>query len=341
MEIRKNYSLKAFNTFSINVDAKYFARVASVDDLLIARDFIEKNDCKAMVLGGGSNILFLSDYDGLILRNELKGIKVEFEDEEHVHIRAMAGENWDDFVSWCVKKNYGGLENLSLIPGSVGASPIQNIGAYGVEIKDMFLELEAFNLKTGELKNWKKNDCCFGYRDSVFKHKYKGEYIILSVSFKLDKKPVFKTAYGAIQNEIERMGSIPISIAAIRKAVISIRRAKLPDPEKIGNAGSFFKNPTISEAQFQQLKSKFPEIVSYQLPNGNYKLAAGWLIDRAGWKGKRLGDAGVHNKQALVLVNYGNAAGEDIIQLAHEIEESIKFLFQINLECEVNVIGNP
>ncbi|RLD41376.1 MAG: UDP-N-acetylenolpyruvoylglucosamine reductase [Bacteroidetes bacterium] len=338
MEILKNYSLKALNSFAINVDAKYFARVASMKDLLEVKDFIVKNNCQFMILGGGSNILFMNDYDGIIVSNNLSGIEILGEDENHVYVKAQAGENWDDFVSWCVENNLAGLENLSLIPGSVGASPIQNIGAYGVEMKDHFVELEAFQWENSKVQAYSYDDCQFGYRNSIFKNEQKGKVVILSVTFRLDKKPIFKTAYGAIQEEIKRIGIEPISIKAIRDAVISIRESKLPDPEDIGNAGSFFKNPVITENHYQSLKKTYPKIVSYKLPDGSHKLAAGWLIDQAGWKGKREGDAGVHEKQALVLVNYRNATGLEIIQLAAKIEQSVKELFNVDLEREVNVV---
>ncbi len=341
MEILKNYSLKAHNSFAINVDAKYFARVASMDDLLEIKDFIIENNCQFMILGGGSNILFMNDYEGIIVSNNLTGIKILREDENYVYVKVQAGENWDDFVFWCVENNLAGLENLSLIPGSVGASPIQNIGAYGVEMKDCFVELEAFHWESGEIKTWVNKDCDFGYRNSIFKKELKGKIVILSVTFRLDKKPIFKTAYGAIQEEIKRIGVEQLSISAIREAVISIRQSKLPDPEDIGNAGSFFKNPVISEKQFQSLKKTYSKIVSYKLPDGSHKLAAGWLIDQAGWKGERVGDAGVHEKQALVLVNHGNATGMEIIELASAVEQSVKKLFGVDLEREVNLVfGN-
>ncbi len=338
MEILKNYSLKAHNSFAINVDAKYFARVASMKDLLEVKDFIVKNNCQFMILGGGSNILFMNDYDGLIISNKLSGIEIIKEDENHVYVKAQAGENWDGFVSWCVENNLAGLENLSLIPGSVGASPIQNIGAYGVEMKDCFVELEAFHWESGETKKWVYKDCEFGYRNSIFKNELKGKVVILSVTFRLDKKPVINMDYGAIKEEIKQMGVEKISIRAIRDAVISIRESKLPDPKEIGNAGSFFKNPVVSEKQFQSLKETYPKIVSYQLPDGNHKLAAGWLIDQAGWKGRRVGDSGVHEKQALVLVNHGNATGKEIVQLAANIEKSVKERFNVDLEREVNLV---
>ena len=339
MEILKNYSLKKLNTFGLRVDGKYFTRVASLGNLLETKDFIAENHCRFMVLGGGSNMLFMNDYNGLIVSNELRGVEILKEDEAHVYVKAKAGENWDDFVAWCVKNNFAGLENLSLIPGSIGASPIQNIGAYGVEMKDHFVELEAFHWETGGIQTWKYEDCRFGYRNSIFKNELKAKVIILSVTFRLDKNPVFKTGYGAIQEEIEQMGVKQLSIKAVRDAVISIRERKLPNPKEIGNAGSFFKNPVIAEEQFQSLKKTYPKIVSYQLPDGSHKLAAGWLIDRAGWKGKRAGGAGVHEKQALVLVNHGNASGDEIIQLASEIEKSVKEMFGVDLEKEVNVVS--
>jgi UDP-N-acetylmuramate dehydrogenase len=269
-----------------------------------------------LILGGGSNILFTKNFDGLVLKNELKGIELVKEDAEHFYVKAAAGENWHQFVLHCIHHGYAGVENLSLIPGNVGASPMQNIGAYGVEIKDVFHSLEAFHLDEKKVVNFSANDCAFGYRESVFKRKYKGQFVILSVTFRLHKHPQFNTTYGAIEQELQQMNVKELSIAAISQAVINIRSSKLPDPKQIGNAGSFFKNPEIPNEQFLQLKKDHPGISAYPLANGNTKLAAGWLIEQCGWKGFREGDAGCHAKQALVLVNYGNATGEQIFDLS-------------------------
>ena len=274
----------------------------------------------------------------------MKGIKLVKEDEQYVYIKAAAGENWHQFVLHCINNNWAGVENLSLIPGNVGASPMQNIGAYGVEIKDVFYSLEAFHLKEKKTVQFNIDDCAFGYRESVFKKKYKNEFVITSVVFRLNKQPKFNTSYGAIEQELEKMGVKQLSIKVISDAVISIRSSKLPNPEQIGNAGSFFKNPEIESAAFNLLHSKFPGIVGYKLHNDNVKLAAGWLIEQCGpqesvtWKGYREGDAGCHARQALVLVNYGNATGEEIYALSEKIIESVKENFSVSLEREVNII---
>ena len=297
-----------------------------------------------LTLGGGSNILFTKNFDGLVLKNELKGIELVKEDEHHVYIKAAAGENWHQFVLHCINNDWAGVENLSLIPGNVGAGPMQNIGAYGVEIKDVFYSLEAFHLKEKKTVQFNIDDCAFGYRESVFKKKYKNEFVITSVVFRLNKQPKFNTSYGAIEQELEKMGVKQLSIKVISDAVISIRSSKLPNPEQIGNAGSFFKNPEIESAAFNLLHSKFPGIVGYKLHNDNVKLAAGWLIEQCGpqesvtWKGYREGDAGCHARQALVLVNYGNATGEEIYALSEKIIESVKENFSVSLEREVNII---
>ena len=336
MQIQENISLKPYNSFGIDAKARYFASFKNTEELseLLATD----PRLPTLILGGGSNILFTKDYDGLILKNEIKGINKVDEDNEFVHIQAGAGENWHQFVLHCIENDWAGVENLSLIPGNVGASPMQNIGAYGVEIREVFHELKAFNLKEKTNYTFGLKDCDFGYRDSVFKRKYKNEFVILHVTYKLRKQPNFNTSYGVIEQELERMGVKELSIKAISDAVINIRSSKLPDPAEIGNAGSFFKNPKISNAQFEVLKTQFPSIVGYRLPNGNVKLAAGWLIEQCGWKGYRKGDAGCHAKQALVLVNYGNANGTEIYNLSEEILLSVKEKFGIILEREVNII---
>ncbi len=338
MKIMENYSLKSLNTFGLKVDAKYFTVVASLDEIKQAGKFADKKAVSLMVLGGGSNVLFKGDFPGLIVRNNLKGISVIDETDDFVFVKVMGGEVWDDFVSFCVGKGWGGIENLSLIPGNVGAVPIQNIGAYGVELKDTFFELKARFWKTDKMETFSKNECEFGYRSSIFKKKLKGEVIITSVTFRLDKKPILNTGYGAIENELEGIINREITVRDVRNVIINIRRSKLPDPVELGNAGSFFKNPVVSPTKLLELKIEYPEIVSYQQADSSYKLAAGWLIDKCGWKGKRAGDAGVHTEQALVLVNYGNATGNEILNLAKEIQQSVFDRFGVILETEVNVV---
>lgn len=334
--ITENTSLQPYNTFGLDAKAKYYAPFHSVDEL---RSLIDKNrDKELMILGGGSNILLTQDVDKLVLRNELKGIEVIEESAEDVFVKSMGGEVWHDLVLFCIEKGYGGIENLSLIPGSVGAAPMQNIGAYGVEIKDVFQSLEALEIETGEIKTFDTEACAFGYRESVFKRSLKGKYVILSMTLKLSKNPKVNTSYGAIQQELEKMGVSAPSIQDVSNAVIRIRQSKLPDPKEIGNSGSFFKNPVVSQEKFQALQEKFPDIANYPLEDGQVKLAAGWLIDKAGWKGKTFDNYGVHKKQALVLVNYGGAKGSDIYQLSEDILQSIKSIYGIELEREVNII---
>lgn len=335
MQLTENFSLKPYNTYGIPVMAKYFAAFANTD---VLAELLETKKEHHLILGGGSNILFTKNYDGLVLKNEISGIEKINEDDAHVYLRAGAGVGWHEFVLYCINNNFAGVENLSLIPGSVGASPMQNIGAYGVEIKDVFHELEVYNVEDKKLVSFSKNDCAFGYRESIFKNKYKGQFVITSVTFKLDKIPVYNTSYGAIEMELEKMGVQSPSIKAISDAVINIRQSKLPDPKQIGNAGSFFKNPTIHNTQFEKLKTEFPNIVGYAVGENNTKLAAGWLIEKCGWKGYRKDDAGCHEKQALVLVNYGNAIGDEILQLSEKIINSVKLKFDVELHREVNVV---
>ncbi len=335
MEIQKNISLKPFNSFGISVQAKEFAvfsQMAELEELLAAREE------KALVLGGGSNVLFTRDYEGIILKNEITGIEKTNEEEACVYVRAGAGESWHAFVQYCIEHELAGVENLSLIPGSVGASPMQNVGAYGAELKDVFHSLTAYHKYEKAIVEFDNAACEFGYRESVFKHKYKNQFIITEVVFRLNKKPVFNTSYGAIEQELEAMGIRELSLAAISTAVMNIRRSKLPDPAVIGNAGSFFKNPEVPEQVYSGLKQSFPGIIGYPLANGNVKLAAGWLIEQCGWKGFRRGDAGCHSKQALVLVNYGSAKGAEIFSLSEEIIFSVKNKFDLQLEREVNII---
>ena len=342
MFVQENISLKSLNTFGIDVSAKYFAQFNSVNELSELLEFKKhktpNSKPKTLILGGGSNILFSKDFDGLVLKNELLGIKEIKEDEHHIYVQVGAGVNWHHFVLHCIHNGWAGVENLSLIPGNVGASPMQNIGAYGVEIKDVFYSLEAFHIKDKKLVNFSVNDCEFGYRESVFKRKFKNEFVITDVTYRLNRIPQFNTSYGAIEQELERMGVKELSIQAISQAVINIRSSKLPDPAVIGNAGSFFKNPEIQNSKFKSLKEQFPNIVGYDLSNGNVKLAAGWLIEQCGWKGYRKGDAGCHEKQALVLVNYGNAKGSEIYNLSEEILQSVNEKFGVMLEREVNIV---
>lgn len=340
MLIQQNINLLPYNTFHIEAFARYFAAVHNVDELQELLQAKAAQQQPVLVLGGGSNLLFTSDFDGLVIKNELMGIDIVQDDEDYVYVRAGAGENWHRFVLYCVERGLGGVENLSLIPGSTGASPIQNIGAYGVEIKDVFHELEAFHLLDGETRHFSKEACAFGYRESVFKKKYRGEFIILHVTFRLLKRPRFNTSYGALQQELEKEGVQELSIRAISDAVIRIRQSKLPDPAVIGNAGSFFKNPEVDTAFYQQLKKDYEAMPGYPAAAGKTKLAAGWLIEQCGWKGFRRGDAGCYNKQALVLVNWGKASGAEVYAVSQQIVESVQHKFGVALEREVNVIGN-
>jgi UDP-N-acetylmuramate dehydrogenase len=338
MQVFDNVSLKQYNSFGINVSAEKFAEFKTVDEvseLIYDQKFHNE---PLLILGGGSNILFTKNISGLVLKNEIAGIEKIKEDEEHVFIKAGAGVNWHHLVMFTIENNWAGLENLSLIPGNVGASPMQNIGAYGVEIKDVFYQLEAFSINEKKIVVFDKPSCEFGYRESVFKRKLKDQYIILSVTYQLKKNPTFNTSYGAIEQELDKMGIKELSIQAISQAVINIRSSKLPDPAVIGNAGSFFKNPEVSEDHYHQLKKDYPSVVGYDLPNGNIKLAAGWLIEQCGWKGYREGDAGCHSRQALVLVNYGRATGSEIYALSEKIIKSVNDKFSVELEREVNIV---
>jgi UDP-N-acetylmuramate dehydrogenase len=340
MTIHENISLKPYNTFSINAKAKYFAEFTNVDELKELLNSKLKIHSQKLILGGGSNILFIKDFNGLVLKNELHGIELIKEDQHHYYVKAAAGENWNNFVMHCIKHNYAGLENLSLIPGNVGAAPMQNIGAYGAELKDVFESLEAMNRQDLSIHMFSANDCAFGYRESIFKTKHKGEFIILNVTFRLNKEPVFNTSYGAIEQELEKMRVKELSIRAISQAVINIRSSKLPNPAEIGNAGSFFKNPIITKNRFEELKENYPSLPGFEADAMHMKIAAAWLIEQCGWKGYRKGDAGVHAKQALVLVNYNNASGEEIFYLSEEIMRSVKKKFDIELEREVNVVNS-
>ncbi len=348
MQIQQNISLKKYNTFGIEAMAAQFASFTTVNELC---ELLDTNNPQpttrntplavpnpSLILGGGSNILLTQSINGLVLKNNIKGIEKIKEDDQHVYIKAGAGVNWHQLVLYCIEHNFAGIENLSLIPGNVGASPMQNIGAYGVEIKDVFYELEALHIEDKKLVTFSLNDCEFGYRESVFKRKYKNQFVITSVAYRLNKIPSYNTSYGAIEQELENMSVQELSIKAIAQAVINIRSSKLPNPAEIGNAGSFFKNPEIDKNVFDELKTIHPNTVGYALESGHVKLAAGWLIEQCGWKGYREGDAGCHSKQALVLVNYGNATGEEIYSLSTKIIQSVQEKFGVPLEREVNII---
>jgi len=337
--MQENFSLKPFNTFGVEAKAKYFVEVNTVEELIETLKHSNTQTLPLLFLGGGSNILFTKDFEGLAIQLNLKGISEEFLNENEVLVTAKAGENWHEFVMYCLGKNYGGLENLSLIPGNVGTSPMQNIGAYGTEIKDHFVSCKVLNLQTLEVENFDLAKCRFGYRDSIFKQEGKNQYVILEVSFKLTtQNHAIKTEYGAIKSELENLGIINPTIQDVSKAVINIRQSKLPDPKKIGNAGSFFKNPTIPLAQFEELKSNFENIQGY--PNGNFvKVPAGWLIEQCGWKGKQIGNVASHQLQSLVIINAtGNASGKEIFDFSALIIDSVKEKFGIELEREVNIL---
>lgn len=339
MNVLENISLKPYNTFGIDARARYFAQFNNAEELDGLLDQRQRNAAmNTWIWGGGSNILLTQDLNGWVMKNECKGIEEVHEDREYVYVKVGAGENWHQFVQYCTLRNWAGVENLSLIPGNVGAAPIQNIGAYGVEVRDTFLDLEAFHLEDRRILTFTNSDCRFGYRDSVFKQELKGQVAILNVTFRLKKHPVFHTSYGAITQELERMGVQQLSIQAISEAVIRIRQSKLPDPQFIGNAGSFFKNPEVSTQDFNNLREQFPAIVGYPVMGDRVKLAAGWMIEQCGWKGFRKGDAGCHEKQALVLVNYGHATGKELFSLSEEILASVKTKFGVTLEREVNIL---
>lgn len=337
--MQENFSLKPFNTFGVEAKAKYFVEVNTVEELIETLKHSNTQTLPLLFLGGGSNILFTKDFEGLAIQLNLKGISEEFLNENQVLVTAKAGENWHEFVMFCLNKNYGGLENLSLIPGNVGTSPMQNIGAYGTEIKDHFVSCKVLNLQTLEVETFDLAKCRFGYRDSIFKQEGKNQYVILEVSFKLTtQNHAIKTEYGAIQSELENLDITNPTIQDVSKAVINIRQSKLPDPKKIGNAGSFFKNPTIPLAQFEDLKLKFENIQGY--PNGNFiKVPAGWLIEQCGWKGKQIGNVASHQLQSLVIINAtGNASGKEIFDFSALIIDSVKEKFGIELEREVNIL---
>ncbi|MBF8458243.1 UDP-N-acetylmuramate dehydrogenase [Kaistella sp. G5-32] len=337
--MQENISLKPYNTFGVDVSARYFAEVKTLEELLGALQYLKTQKLPLLLLGGGSNLLLTKDFDGLVIQLNLKGISEDVINENEVLVTSKAGENWHEFVQFCLDRNYGGLENLSLIPGNVGTSPMQNIGAYGTEIKDTFVSCKVLNLETLQVEEFDHQKCNFGYRESIFKREGKGKYVILDVTFKLTaKNHSIKTDYGAIQSELQNLRIANPTIQDISKAVINIRQSKLPDPKIIGNAGSFFKNPTIPLSQFENLKLKFENIPGY--PNGEFvKVPAGWLIEQCGWKGKQIGNVASHKLQALVLINAtGNASGKEIFDFSTMIIDSVKEKFGIELEREVNII---
>lgn len=337
MQIKHNISLKNFNTFGIDVNAKYFASVSNISELTELLGDTQYPD--KLMLGGGSNMLLTQHQNKLVIHVNIKGISIKNKDDDYVFVKANAGENWHELVLWCLKNNFGGLENLSLIPGNVGTAPIQNIGAYGVELKDTFISCNALHTETLEEITFTKEDCNFGYRNSIFKNKAKGKYIITSVMFRLTKKNhKLHISYGAIASELEAQNVKKPTIQDVSKAVIAIRERKLPNPKHIGNCGSFFKNPVISKVKFEKLQETFSSIPSYPISESEVKVPAGWLIETAGFKGKDFGNYGVHKKQALVLVNYGGASGSDILKLSKLIQKTVLRLFDISIEAEVNIL---
>ena len=338
MLVQSNVSLRHLNTFGLDADARYFVNVQSVDELIAVLRDPKWKETPKFILGGGSNILLTKDIEALVIHPGIKGITIKEENEEAVVLKVGAGEVWHDFVMHCVGNGYGGVENLSLIPGTVGAAPMQNIGAYGVEIKSVVEAVEAVDIESGEKRVFSNAECEFGYRESVFKKAFKNKYVITGTTFKLSKKPVVNAAYGDVQKTLQEMGAETPTIRDISEAIMTIRRSKLPDPAEIGNAGSFFKNPEIPVAQFTHLRETFPEVPGYPVDAETVKVPAGWLIERAGWKGYREGEIGVHARQALVLVNYGGGTGAQIKALSEKIQESVAGKFGIRLNAEVNFI---
>ena len=338
MNIIENYPLLKLNTFGVDVKAKYFTSINTINELIEVTKTNVFKDLELLILGGGSNILFTKDFDGLVILNNIKGKEIIEQNQQSIFLKIGAGENWHELVMYCVDNGWGGIENLSLIPGNTGTAPMQNIGAYGVEIKETFVELEALEISSGKIVKFNNSDCEFGYRDSVFKNKMKNRYIILNITLELKKNPVLNVNYGDVKAVLENQNIMNPSLKNLSNAIISIRQSKLPDPKKIGNSGSFFKNPIVSLYQLEFIKKKYPSVVSYKIKEDKFKIAAGWMIERAGWKGKKFNNYGVHEKQALVLVNYGLANGMEIFDLSEKIILDIKEKFGIILEREVNII---
>ena len=338
MNIIANYPLLKLNTFGVDVKAKYFVSINTVNELIELTKTKVFKDSQLLILGGGSNILFTKDFDGLVILNNIKGKEIIDQTQESIFLKIGAGENWHELVMYTVDNGWGGIENLSLIPGNTGTAPMQNIGAYGVEIKETFVELEALEISSGKIVKFNNSDCEFGYRESVFKNKMKNQYIIVNITLELKKNPVLNINYGDVKAILESQNINNPSIKQVSDAIISIRQSKLPDPKIIGNSGSFFKNPIVSLNQLELIKKKYPNVVNYKINENEFKIAAGWMIERAGWKGKKFNNYGVHEKQALVLVNYGLANGMEIFNLSEEIILDIKDKFGIKLEREVNII---
>jgi len=335
MNIQNNHSLKKYNSFAVEAKSHYFCQIESNDHIDALLDWQQQADLPLLLLGGGSNILFINDYQGMTAVMNTKGISIVGEDSAYTYIKAKAGENWHQFVRWTVENGYAGLENLSLIPGTVGAAPMQNIGAYGVELADVLYELDAVELATGKRKIFTQQECLFHYRDSFFKSSAFGEYLIQSITIKSPKKPQWKIDYAGVKNTLEGQ---PINAETISDSIIALRQSKLPDPMMIGNAGSFFKNPLLSASKWQALKQLYPDLAGYPQADGSMKTSAAWLIDQCGWKGKRQGNAGVYLKHALVLVNYGGASGKEIWGIASDIIQSVNDKFGIELEAEPRII---
>lgn len=333
-----NCSLLPYNTFGMDVKASRFVEYASVEELRGLWNAEREAVARALHIGGGSNLLFASDYEGLILHSAIKGYTVVKETEEEVEVRVGAGEVWDDFVAYTVANGWYGAENLSLIPGEVGASAVQNIGAYGVEAKDLIVSVDTFGLETGEERRFMREECRYAYRESVFKQELKGKYAVTFVTYRLKKHPVFHLEYGNIRAELEKQGC-QVDLENVRRIIIAIRQAKLPDPKVLGNAGSFFMNPVVPKMQFEALLAQYPDMPHYPVDDAHVKIPAGWMIDRCGWKGKRVGHAGVHEKQSLVLVNCGGATGKEVMHLAEEIVASVRERFGVTIRPEVNYIG--
>ena len=338
MNIIENYPLLKLNTFGIDVKAKYFTSINTINELIEVTKTNVFKDLELLILGGGSNILFTKDFDGLVILNNIKGKEIISQNQQSIFLKIGAGENWHELVMYCVDNGWGGIENLSLIPGNTGTAPMQNIGAYGVEIKETFIELEALEISSGKIVKFNNSDCEFGYRESVFKNKMKNQYIILNITLELKKNPVLNINYGDVKAILESQNIKNPGIKEVSNAIISIRQSKLPDPKKIGNSGSFFKNPIVRLNQLELIKKKYPNVVNYEINENEFKIAAGWLIERAGWKGKKFNNYGIHEKQALVLVNYGLANGMEIFELSEKIILDIKDKFGITLEREVNII---
>ena len=338
MNVIENYPLIKLNTFGIDVKAKYFTSINTVNELIEIKKSEKFKDHELLILGGGSNILFTKDFNGLVILNNIKGKEIVDQNDDSIILKIGAGENWHELVMYCVDNGWGGIENLSLIPGNTGTAPMQNIGAYGVEIKETFVELEALEISSGKIVKFSNSECEFGYRESVFKNKMKNKYIILNITLELNKNPILNINYGDIKAILETKKIETPKIKDVSNAIISIRQRKLPDPKKIGNSGSFFKNPIIDINLLKLIEGKYPNVVSYKINENKFKIAAGWMIEKAGWKGKKFNNFGVHENQALVLVNYGLANGKEIFNLSEKIILDIKEKFGITLEREVNII---